>query len=108
MGCPAIFMLFSFITTKPGSRHGPSIKNPRVYEALRREGYSKSAAAAISNAQRRKKAMPVKLKAPNYGARAGQTIGGRLVRGSDGKFSSAGGAAPAKPAKTEAERSAAA
>lgn len=31
--------------------HGPSIKNPRVYEALRRKGYSKSKAAAISNGQ---------------------------------------------------------
>jgi hypothetical protein len=26
-----------------------SIKNPRVYEALKRKGYSKSKAAAISN-----------------------------------------------------------
>src|SRR5438034_1177745 len=34
----------------PGSEHGPSIKNPHVYEALRRKGYSKSKAAAISNA----------------------------------------------------------
>src|SRR5262245_22069050 len=34
----------------PGSEHGPSIKNPKVYEALRRKGYSKSKAAAISNA----------------------------------------------------------
>jgi hypothetical protein len=42
-----------------------------------------------------KKAMAVK--APNYGARAGQTIGGRLVRGSDGKFASSGGAAPVTP-----------
>lgn len=31
--------------------HGPSIKNPRVYEALRRKGMSKSVAAAISNSQ---------------------------------------------------------
>lgn len=31
--------------------HGPSIKNPKVYEALRRKGYSKSKAAAISNGQ---------------------------------------------------------
>lgn len=30
--------------------HGPSIKNPDVYEALRRDGMSKSKAAAISNA----------------------------------------------------------
>lgn len=32
--------------------------------------------------------LPVKVKAPNYGARAGQTIAGRLVRGGDGKFTS--------------------
>lgn len=36
----------------PGHDHGDSIKNPKVYEALRRDGYSKSSAAAISNAQR--------------------------------------------------------
>lgn len=30
--------------------HGPSIKNPATYEALRSEGMSKSSAAAISNA----------------------------------------------------------
>lgn len=34
----------------PGSQHGPSIKWPRVYEGLRRHGYSKSRSAAISNA----------------------------------------------------------
>jgi hypothetical protein len=33
----------------PGSIHGASIKNPDTYEALKREGYSKSSAAAISN-----------------------------------------------------------
>lgn len=32
------------------SRHGPSIKAPRMYEALRRKGYSKAKAARISNA----------------------------------------------------------
>jgi hypothetical protein len=30
--------------------HGKSIKAPRVYEALRRKGYSKTKAARISNA----------------------------------------------------------
>ena len=33
------------------SRHGPSIKKPDTYEALRRKGMSKRKAAAISNAQ---------------------------------------------------------
>lgn len=35
----------------PGHSHGPSIKNPRVYEALKRKGYGKTKAAKISNAQ---------------------------------------------------------
>lgn len=35
----------------PAGRHGPSIKNPRVYEALKGKGYSKTKAAKISNAQ---------------------------------------------------------
>lgn len=34
----------------PGQQHGPSIRNPATYEALKKEGYSKSRAAAISNA----------------------------------------------------------
>lgn len=33
-----------------GKKPGPSIKNPATYEALKREGKSKSQAAAISNA----------------------------------------------------------
>jgi hypothetical protein len=42
----------------PGHNHGKSIKRPKVYEALKRKGMSKSKAAAISNAmtgKRRKK-----------------------------------------------------
>lgn len=35
----------------PGHNHGPSIKKPDTYEALKRQGMSKSKAAAISNAQ---------------------------------------------------------
>lgn len=34
-----------------GGGHGPSIKKPDTYEALRRKGMSKRKAAAISNAQ---------------------------------------------------------
>lgn len=34
----------------PGHRHGPSIKDPEQYEALRDEGMSKEKAARISNA----------------------------------------------------------
>lgn len=38
----------------PGAKY-KSIKNPKVYEALRKEGKSKSSAAAISNAAKKKK-----------------------------------------------------
>jgi len=41
------------ITTKPGDKYR-SIKNPRVYEALRKRGMSKQSAARISNAQAHK------------------------------------------------------
>ncbi len=34
----------------PGSNHGPSIKDPEQYDALRDEGMSKEKAARISNA----------------------------------------------------------
>ena len=41
--------------TKPGGKSpGPSIKNPRVYEALKRQGYDKARAAAISSAMVKK------------------------------------------------------
>lgn len=33
----------------PGSKHGKSIRNPAVYEALKRSGMSKTKAAKISN-----------------------------------------------------------
>jgi hypothetical protein len=38
-----------------GKSPGPSIKNPKVYEALRAEGMDKTTAARISNAQAKKK-----------------------------------------------------
>lgn len=38
----------------PGKDPGPSIKKPKVYEALREKGMPKSKAAAISNAQAKK------------------------------------------------------
>jgi hypothetical protein len=34
----------------PGRKHGPSVKDPEQYEALRDEGMSKEKAARISNA----------------------------------------------------------
>lgn len=34
----------------PGSKHGPSVKDPDQYEALREDGMSKEKAARISNA----------------------------------------------------------
>jgi len=40
----------------PGKKDpGPSIKKPKVYEALRDKGMSKTKAAKISNAQAKKK-----------------------------------------------------
>lgn len=40
----------------PGKKgHGPSIKKPKVYEALRGKGMSKSKAAAISNSMASKR-----------------------------------------------------
>jgi hypothetical protein len=33
----------------PGKEHGPSIKDPEQYDALRRDGMSKEKAARISN-----------------------------------------------------------
>ena len=33
----------------PGSKHGPSVKDPEQYEALRDEGMSKQKAARIAN-----------------------------------------------------------
>jgi hypothetical protein len=35
----------------PGSKHGPEIKNPHMYESLRNEGMSKEKSARISNAK---------------------------------------------------------
>lgn len=101
----------------PGSQHGPSILNPKVYEALRRKGMSKTRAARISNAQRHKESAATGLAIPPHGpnalfnqpglqssrrrrkrlkatpkwnARAGETIIGGLARGEGGRFSSSG------------------
>src|SRR5688572_30620876 len=102
----------------PGSQHGPSIKNPKVYEALRRKGMSKQRAARISNAQRHKDAGAIGLAIPphgpnalfnqpgigekrpnrrrrrlkefNWSAGVGETISGALTRGEGGRFSSSG------------------
>jgi hypothetical protein len=38
----------------PGKKYR-SIKRPKVYEALRRKGYSKTKAAKISNSKRKKR-----------------------------------------------------
>lgn len=38
----------------PGKKHGPGVKKPKTYEALRDKGMSKSRAARISNAQAKK------------------------------------------------------
>lgn len=52
----------------PGMKKpGPSIKNPKAYEALKEQGMSKSKAAAISNAQAAKKKAAAKKAAPKKG-----------------------------------------
>jgi len=38
-----------------GKKPGPSIKKPKVYEALKKKGMSKTQAARISNAQKKGK-----------------------------------------------------
>ena len=38
-----------------GKKPGPSIKNDKAYEALKKKGMSKERAAKISNAQAKKK-----------------------------------------------------
>ena len=45
--------MLQLVTTKPGKKYR-SLKRPRVYEALRKRGYSKQSAARISNAQAHK------------------------------------------------------
>lgn len=46
----SILCMYIRITTKPGNKYR-SIQNRRMYRALRKQGYSKEAAARISNAQ---------------------------------------------------------
>jgi len=41
--------------TMPGKKKSSSIKNPKTYEGLKKKGMPKSRAAAISNAQAKKK-----------------------------------------------------
>lgn len=95
------------VTTKPAGKYR-SIQNPRAYRALRKAGYSKEAAARISNAQ----APGHTVKAPNYNAKRGEVIAGNLVRGDDGKFASGsgggsgGGDAPKKDAAPKKPRTA--
>jgi hypothetical protein len=42
------------VCSLPGKKHGPSVKKPKTYEALKKKGMSKSRAARISNAQANK------------------------------------------------------
>ena len=41
----------------PGKKHGPAVKKPKTYEALREKGMSKQRAARISNAQADRKSV---------------------------------------------------
>lgn len=114
----------------PGSNHGPSIKNPRVYEALRkRRGMSKRRAAAISNAMVSKDSTTTDLAIPPTGphalfnqpgvgirsarrrkrlkgwdAKVGQTIIGDLVRGEGGRFSGGSGSSASRKPSARSDR----
>ena len=61
--------MLQLVTTKPGKKYR-SIRKPRVYEALRKRGYSKQSAARISNAQAHKSYTLAQLEAfvssPHY------------------------------------------
>lgn len=112
----------------PGSQHGPSIKNPRVYDALCRKGMSKERAARISNAMVGKASGTAPLAIPPSGphalfnqpgvgirsarrrrrlkgwdAKVGQVIAGNLVRGEGGRFSGSGQPS-ARATNSEAQR----
>ena len=51
----------------PGKSPGPSVKKPAMYEVLKEKGYSKKAAAAISNASVKKSLGKRKRKDPTKG-----------------------------------------
>ena len=51
---PAGFLQRGIEMGKRGGGSRKSLKRPKVYDALRRKGYSKTKAAKISNAQARK------------------------------------------------------
>ena len=79
--------MLQLITTKPGGKSpGPSIKNPRVYEGLRRQGMSKQRAARISNAQARKRRhkaytleqLEAFVSSPHYDPAIAQAIAARV------------------------------
>jgi hypothetical protein len=71
----------------PGGKDpGPSVKKPDSYEALKEKGFSKSKAAAISNAQ-----------AQGKGRRHAMGVEGAKTRESGGKAMTKGG--EAKPQK---------
>lgn len=73
----------------PGSAYN-SIQNPRQYRALRRRGYSKEAAARISNAR-----------TPGHTVKARTRITGNLFRDESGRFS--GGSGGESPSTEPAE-----
>lgn len=76
-----------------GHGDGGLFANPALSGGTRRQ--QRIAARRRLKAARRAQT----VKAPNYGARAGEAIAGNLVRGGDGKFASGGGgSAPAKDA----------
>lgn len=75
----------------PGAKYN-SIQNPRQYRALRRRGYSKEAAARISNAR-----------TPGHTVKATR-ITGNLFRGEGGKFQAGSGGGASDTPKPEAPK----
>lgn len=71
----------------PGTAYN-LLQNPKMYEALRRQGYSKTAAAKISNARTRGRRVAHKA---DYGAGVGGQIAGNLYRGAGGRFTAGSG-----------------
>ena len=86
----------------PGSKHGPSVKDPEQYEALRDDGMSKQKAARIANASANEGRSKVGRRGGKGGAyedaclsisHVGTAIGGCGNVGDDGHAEGDGGRA---------------
>lgn len=72
--------MLQLITTKPGDKYR-SIRNPRMYRALRRQGHSKESAARITNARHKTYTLDqleAFVTSPAYDADTAQAIAARV------------------------------